>query len=151
MRSTAALSCSKSVTSVRMRRALPPACSISRCARSNSALLRASKPTLAPAAAKPRASRLPIPRPAPVISTPVLVRECTCEILPINGSTERPGLGRGTWLAAWGWWLVIRFSFLVGCGLELESGFFLGVHRFVGAVEELFGRLAGQALHDADG
>jgi hypothetical protein len=30
---------------------------------------------------------LPMPRPAPVISTPAFFRECTTEILPINGST----------------------------------------------------------------
>src|ERR1700693_2188201 len=36
-----------------MRRALPPACSISRCARSSSALLRASRPTPPAGGGKP--------------------------------------------------------------------------------------------------
>src|SRR5450755_3078169 len=135
MRSTAALTCSKSVTSVRMRSALPPACSISKCARSNSALLRASNPTLAPAAANPRASRLPIPRPAPVTSTPALVRECTC--LPIYGSTEKAGLGIRDW----------------GLGAALTVGL-LFVHRLIGSVEELFRRFVGDSFcysyRDAD-
>src|SRR5579864_2053457 len=70
MRSTAALSCSKSRTSARMRNAAPPACSISSLVASSSAWLRDSSPTRAPACANPRASRLPMPRPAPVIRTP---------------------------------------------------------------------------------
>src|SRR6185295_9955364 len=60
-----------------MRRALPPACSISNWHKSSSGLLRASRPTRAPAAAKPIAKRLPMPRPAPVTSTGLLLKDCT--------------------------------------------------------------------------
>ena len=71
MCATAAVTCSKSRTSARSRRETPPACSISKCARSSSALLRARSPTRAPSAAKPSAKRLPMPLPAPVIRTPL--------------------------------------------------------------------------------
>src|SRR5579864_4552465 len=60
-----------------IRSAEPPACSISRWQRSSSALLRTSRPTLAPLAANPIANRLPIPRPAPVTSTGTVLKDCT--------------------------------------------------------------------------
>src|SRR5579872_1644159 len=75
-----------------MRRALPPACSISSWHRSNSGLLRASSPTRAPLVAKPMASRLPIPRPAPVISTVTVLKECTY-LTVVQIAAERSGLG----------------------------------------------------------
>ena len=40
-------------------------------------MLRASNPTRAPLAAKPIASRFPIPRPAPVTSTDIPLTDCT--------------------------------------------------------------------------
>ena len=65
-RSTASVICSGSVTSARIRSAFPPACSISMCARSISALLRPTNAIFAPSLANPSATRLPIPLPAPV-------------------------------------------------------------------------------------
>src|SRR5580704_2433778 len=69
MRLTAVEISSGRRTSARSLMAVPPACSISSLVRSNSASVRASSPTLAPASAKPIARRFPMPRPAPVIST----------------------------------------------------------------------------------
>ena len=42
-----------------------------------SGLLRANRPTRAPFVANPIARRLPMPRPAPVISTGTVLKECT--------------------------------------------------------------------------
>ena len=92
MRSTAACNCSRSRTSARRRRALPPACSISSLAMSSSAWLRPSRPTRAPASANPSARRFPMPRPAPVIRT--LLFRMLFKRSILHSGVERPGPGK---------------------------------------------------------
>src|ERR1051326_8873889 len=89
MRSTACATSSTLRTSARSRIAMPSACSISSLARSISAWLRASSPILAPSAAKPSASRLPIPRPAPVIRTLFPFTLCKGSVLHANTEGAR--------------------------------------------------------------